>query len=82
MILSTIDLILRLYMLVVLAAIIVRVMQVTPNRWTHLLDRLTEPLLEPIRRQLNSRLPDSLKQMDLSRVVLLLLVWLVRAILL
>lgn len=82
MILSTIDLILRLYMLVVLATIIVRVVQVTPNRWTHLLDRMTEPLLAPIRKQLNGRLPDSLSQMDLSRVVLLLLVWLVRAILL
>lgn len=82
LILKTIDLILRLYMLIVLAVIIVRLMQVTPNKWTNLLDRVTEPLLAPIRVQLNKRLPDNWKQMDLSPVVLLLLVWLVRAILL
>lgn len=82
LILKTIDLILRLYMLIVLAVIIVRLMQVTPNKWTNLLDRVTEPLLAPIRVQLNKRLPDNWKQMDLSLVVLLLLVWLVRAILL
>lgn len=81
-ILTTIDFILRLYMLVVLAVIIIRLMQVTPNKWTNLLDRMTEPLLSPIRAQLNKRLPDTWKQMDLSPVVLLLLVWLVRAILL
>lgn len=82
LILKTIDLILRLYMLIVLAVIIVRLMQVTPNKWTNLLDRVTEPLLAPIRVQLNKRLLDNWKQMDLSPVVLLLLVWLVRAILL
>ena len=72
----------RLYMLVVLAVVIIRVLQVTPNKWTNLLDRMTEPLLSPIRAQLNKHLPESWNAVDLSPLVLLLLVWLVRAILL
>ena len=54
----------------------------TPNKWTNLLDRMTEPLLSPIRAQLNKHLPESWNAVDLSPLVLLLLVWLVRAILL
>ena len=51
--LKILDMLLRLYMLVVLAVVIIRVLQVTPNKWTNLLDRMTEPLLSPIRAQLN-----------------------------
>ena len=68
--------------LIVLAVVIIRVLQVTPNKWTNLLDRMTEPLLSPIRAQLNKHLPESWNAVDLSPLVLLLLVWLVRAILL
>lgn len=82
LILQILDMVLRLYMLIVLAVVVIRVLQVTPNRWTSLLDRLTEPLLAPIRVQLNKHLPESWNAVDLSPVVLLLLVWLVRAILL
>ena len=80
--LKILDMLLRLYMLVVLAVVIIRVLQVTPNKWTTLLDRMTEPLLSPIRAQLNKHLPESWNAVDLSPLVLLLLVWLVRAILL
>ena len=55
---------------------------IPPNKWTNLLDRMTEPLLSPIRAQLNKHLPESWNAVDLSPLVLLLLVWLVRAILL
>ena len=51
--LKILDMLLRLYMLIVLAVVIIRVLQVTPNKWTNLLDRMTEPLLSPIRAQLN-----------------------------
>lgn len=74
--LKILDMLLRLYMLVVLAVVIIRVLQVTPNKWTNL------PLLSPIRAQLNKHLPESWNAVDLSPLVLLLLVWLVRAILL
>ena len=80
--LKILDMLLRLYMLIVLAVVIIRVLQVTPNKWTNLLDRMTEPLLSPIRAQLNKHLPESWNAVDLSPLVLLLLVWLVRAILL
>ena len=76
--LKILDMLLRLYMLIVLAVVIIRVLQVTPNKWTNLLDRMTEPL----RAQLNKHLPESWNAVDLSPLVLLLLVWLVRAILL
>lgn len=79
-VLKILDMLLRLYMLVVLAVVIIRVLQVTPNKWTNLLDRMTEPLLSPIRAQLNKHLPESWNAVDLSPLVLLLLVWLVRAI--
>ncbi len=42
--LKILDMLLRLYMLIVLAVVIIRVLQVTPNKWTNLLDRMTEPL--------------------------------------
>ena len=71
--LKILDMLLRLYMLIVLAVVIIRVLQVTPNKWTNLLDRMT---------QLNKHLPESWNAVDLSPLVLLLLVWLVRAILL
>lgn len=80
-VLKILDMLLRLYMLVVLVVVIIRVLQVTPNKWTNLLDRMTEPLLSPIRAQLNKHLPESWNAVDLSPLVLLL-VWLVRAILL
>ena len=57
--LKILDMLLRLYMLIVLAVVIIRVLQVTPNKWTNLLDRMTEPLLSPIRAQLNKHLPES-----------------------
>ena len=44
-VLKILDMLLRLYMLIVLAVVIIRVLQVTPNKWTNLLDRMTEPLL-------------------------------------
>ena len=72
--LKILDMLLRLYMLIVLAVVIIRVLQVTPNKWTNLLDRM--------RAQLNKHLPESWNAVDLSPLVLLLLVWLVRAILL
>ena len=74
--LKILDMLLRLYMLIVLAVVIIRVLQVTPNKWTNLLDRMTEPLLSPIRAQLNKHLPESWNAVDLSPLVLLLLVWL------
>ena len=40
--LKILDMLLRLYMLVVLAVVIIRVLQVTPNKWTNLLDRMTD----------------------------------------
>ena len=46
-VLKILDMLLRLYMLIVLAVVIIRVLQVTPNKWTNLLDRMTEPLLSP-----------------------------------
>lgn len=73
--LKILDMLLRLYMLIVLAVVIIRVLQVTPNKWTNLLDRMTEPLLSPIRAQLNKHLPESWNAVDLSPLVLLLLVW-------
>ena len=39
--LKILDMLLRLYMLIVLAVVIIRVLQVTPNKWTNLLDRMT-----------------------------------------
>ena len=70
--LKILDMLLRLYMLIVLAVVIIRVLQVTPNKWTNLLDRMTEPLLSPIRAQLNKHLPESWNAVDLSPLVLLL----------
>ncbi len=82
MILNIIDFLLRIYMLIVAAVIIIRLLGITPNKWTNLLDRLTEPLLSPIRVQLNKHLPESFRQIDLSPVVLMLLIWFVREIIL
>ncbi len=81
-ILNIIDFLLRIYMLIVAAVIIIRLLDITPNKWTNLLDRLTEPLLSPIRTQLNKHLPESIRQIDLSPMVLLLLIWFVREIIL
>ncbi len=82
MILNIIDFLLRIYMLIVAAVIIIRLLGITPNKWTNLLDRLTEPLLSPIRAQLNKHLPESFRQIDLSPMVLMLLIWFVREIIL
>ncbi len=81
-ILNIIDFLLRIYMLIVAAVIIIRLLGITPNKWTNLLDRLTEPLLSLIRAQLNKHLPESFRQIDLSPMVLLLLIWFVREIIL
>ncbi len=81
-ILNIIDFLLRIYMLIMAAVIIIRLLGITPNKWTNLLDRLTEPLLSPIRAQLNKHLPESFRQIDLSPMVLLLLIWFVREIIL
>ena len=72
----------RLSVLLWVAVVILRLLQVPPTKSTNLLDRMTEPLLSPIRAQLNKHLPESWNAVDLSPLVLLLLVWLVRAILL
>lgn len=82
MILNIIDFLLRIYMLIVAAVIIIRLLGITPNKWTNLIDRLTEPLLSPIRAQLNKHLPESFRQIDLSPMVLMLLIWFVREIIL
>ena len=82
MILNIIDFLLRIYMLIVAAVIIIRLLGITPNKWTSLLDRLTEPLLSPIRAQLSKHLPEGFRQIDLSPMVLLLLIWFIREIIL
>ncbi len=51
------------------------------NKWTVLLDRIVEPVLGPIRRFLQSKLPASAQILDWSPLVALLLLSLLRRIL-
>ena len=47
-------------------------LRIPENRWTTLLRRVLEPLLQPIRGRLRAILPQSLQILDFSPLVLLL----------
>ncbi len=53
----------------------------TANKWTVMLDRIVEPVLSPIRRFLQAKLPAAAQIFDWSPMVALLLLSLLRRIL-
>lgn len=72
---------LELYKLAILASIALSWLRIPPNRWTVMLQRVIEPVVEPVRRFLRARLPAQWQFLDWSAAVVYLLVGLVQSFL-
>ena len=70
-----------LYELLVLVYCALSWLRIAENRWTVMIRRLVEPALAPIRRMLENVLPASVRMVDLSPIVLILLLSICKRIL-
>ena len=78
---SLIDLVLKLYKLVLFAHFIVGVLKIPANKWTTLIARFVEPVLPPVRRALNEYLPKNWQVCDWSPVAVFLIITVVQWVL-
>lgn len=72
---------LELYKLLLLIYFIVALLRVPANRWTTLLARVIEPVLNPVRTFLRARLPAQWQVVDWSLMVVYLLVSVAQSVL-
>ena len=76
-----IDLVLKVYKLLLLAYFVIGLLKIPNNRWTSLVARFVEPVLPPVRRALNEHLPKNWQVCDWSPVALYLVITLIQWIL-
>ena len=76
-----IDLVLKLYKLVLLAHFIIGLMKIPGNKWTSLIARFVEPILPPVRRALSEYLPQNWQVCDWSPVAVFLVITVVQWVL-
>ena len=76
-----IDLVLKLYKLVLLAHFIIGLMKIPGNKWTNLIARSVEPILPPVRRALSEYLPQNWQVCDWSPVAVFLVITVVQWVL-
>lgn len=72
---------LELYRLVLLAYVVLSWLRIPANRWTVLLQRLVEPVVNPVRTFLRARLPMEWQMFDWSVLVVYLLIGVVEMLL-
>ena len=74
---------LSLFSLLLLAYVILSWMKPAANRWTVWINRIVEPVISPVRKFLNERLPQQVRSLgiDWSPLVLWLLIRLLRSVL-
>lgn len=78
--LGLVSFLLGLYELLVLAWAIIHWFVHVSNQWTELVNRLTEPVLTPIRGFLNAKLPAKVQIIDWSPVAVWIIIGLVQRI--
>lgn len=76
-----IDLVLKVYKLMLLAHFVIGLMKLPGNKWTNLLARAIEPVLPPVRRILNEYLPKNWQVCDWSPIAVFLLITVVQWVL-
>lgn len=76
-----IDLVLKLYKLVLLAHFIIGLMKIPGTKWTNLIARFVEPILPPVRRALSEYLPANWQVCDWSPVAVFLVITVVQWVL-
>ena len=73
-------LLLNIYTLVLVIHVIISWVKPASNKYTVLLSRVVEPVLEPIRRVLRQALPPQLQVLDFSPIVAWILISILRSI--
>lgn len=81
MIYRLLNTLLELYKLALLVYVVLSWLRIPANRWTVLLQRLVEPVLEPVRRFLRAKLPKEWQIFDWSALVVYLLIGVVQTLL-
>lgn len=81
MIYRLLNTLLELYKLALLIYVVLSWLRIPANRWTVLLQRLVEPVLEPVRRFLRAKLPKEWQIFDWSALVVYLLIGVVQTLL-
>lgn len=76
-----IDLVLKVYKLLLLAYFVIGLLKISNNRWTSLVARFVEPVLPPVRRALNEHLPKNWQVCDWSPVAVFLVITIVQWVL-
>ena len=76
-----IDLVLKIYKLMLLAHCVISMLKIPHNRWTSLIARFVEPVLPPVRRALNEYLPKNWQIVDWSPVAVFLVITIVQWVL-
>lgn len=81
MLYGLISLVLRLYRLALIAYVVLSWIRIPSNRWTVLLERIIEPVLQPVRVFLHRKVPEKYLMIDWSPVALWLLIEIVDMVL-
>ena len=76
-----IDVVLKLYKLLLFAHFIIGILKIPGNRWTNLIARFVEPVLPPVRRALNENLPQNWQVCDWSPIAVFLVITVVQWVL-
>ena len=76
-----IDLVLKVYKLLLLAYFVIGLLKIPNNCWTSLVARFVEPVLPPVRRALNEHLPKNWQVCDWSPVAVFLVITIVQWVL-
>lgn len=79
--LAVLNTLLELYKLLLLIYFVVALLRVPSNRWTTLLARVIEPVVNPVRTFLRTRLPARWQMVDWSLVAVYLLISVAQSVL-
>ena len=76
-----IDVVLKLYKLLLFAHFIIGILKIPGNRWTNFIARFVEPVLPLVRRALNENLPKNWQVCDWSPIAVFLVITVVQWVL-
>lgn len=81
LIFDLIDLVLKIYKLMLFAYFAIGLLKLPNNKWTNLLARFVEPILPPVRRVLTEYLPKNWQVCDWSPIAVFLVITIVQWVL-
>ena len=77
----TINTVFRIFELLLFAYVLLSWLRISENKWTTLLRRIMEPVMNPVRNFLRSKLPAQFQVLDFTPVVVYILAEILRGIL-